>query len=83
MVYMHTNENDEEFIWNISYTPSYHIPASFYGDPEQWHDGDNSDIEITEVINSLGQDIVQSLDKKTIDDIKQACTEDMEMQSEY
>lgn len=83
MQYTHTNENGDEFIWDVNYTPSYYFPAKFSGDPDTWHEEESANIEINCVINSLGQAIVQTLDKKTIDDIKEACTEDMEMKSEY
>ena len=83
MLYTHTNENDEEFIWDVDYTHSPHIPTGFYGSPEQWHGGDNSETEVNSVINSEGVDITQMLDEKTIGEIKEACIEDMETSDEY
>ena len=69
MKYKHYDEEDNLSIWQIDYTQGYYLEERSTGDAEHWHPAESERTSIISVIDTQGNEIVETLDEATIDKI--------------
>lgn len=83
MRYTHYDEDDQKVIWEIGYRPGYRVPEKTSGHPDTWHEAEEDSTEVESVVDEAGNEIIFTLDKKTLELIADACDKYDEDQHDY
>ena len=73
MKYPHYDEEDNETMWTIEYTPGYYIPAQIEGPNEKCYPAEGENLSVDKVTDQLGNNITELVSDSEMEQIEEWC----------